>query len=163
MKGLFNILLFAFIYGGYLLLTNFLFGNDNLITAKGKPSFRNIVIRKEAVKKTDDSIQVALFTFRLMGNNKFFNLKMNIENMHQGFNVFGGVNKTLSEAGEVTVSIRKGEAHENIPKVYKIVADEETIYEIKKKPSDNAKTFLTLLFISFAGFVFYLLINRPTI
>ncbi|RZK47458.1 MAG: hypothetical protein EOO87_21935 [Pedobacter sp.] len=159
MRSIFNILLFAIIYGGYLLLTNFLFGNDNLVAIKGKPNYRNINIKNEAIENKD-SLEIAVFTFRLIGNKRFFNLKMDIDNVHQGFNVFGGVNKALSEASEVVVSIRKGEADEDFPKVYKILADDEVVYEIKKKPGDNAKTFIMLLFIGFGGFVFYLLVNR---
>lgn len=159
MKHLFNFFLFAVIYGGYLLLTNFLFGNDNLVAITGKAYYRNIIIKKE-LSSSQDSIETAVFTFRLMGNKKFFNLKMDIDKVHQGFNVFGGVNKALSDASEVTVSIRKGEANEDLPKVYKVVADGETVYEIKKKPGDNAKTFIMLVLIGVGGFVFYLLVNR---
>lgn len=80
----------------------------------------------------------------LNGSNKFFILKLNVDSVKQGFNIFSGINKSLKYAGQIKVKIKKSDVLEVRPMVYEVYADEQNIYQRNKKPFSNTYLFVIL-------------------
>ena len=82
----------------------------------------------------------------LNGSNKFFILKLNVDSVKEGFNIFSGVNKSLKYAGQIKVKIKKSDILKVRPTVYEIYADDQNIYQRIKKPFSNIYLFVILGF-----------------
>jgi len=128
----------------YVIFTQILFAENNLIELKGTLYKTHQFTKKE--KKGDKEIEYAYLTFMLNGSNKFFILKLNVDSLHQGFNLFTGVNKSLNYAGQIKVKIKKSDILKVRPVVYEIYADDQNIYERMKKPLGNIYLFVILGF-----------------
>ena len=128
----------------YVIFTQILFAENNLIELKGTLYKTHQFTKKE--KKDDKEIEYAYLTFMLNGSNKFFILKLNVDSLHQGFNIFTGVNKSLNYAGQIRVKIKKSDILKVRPMVYEIYADDQNIYERKNRPFGNIYLFVILGF-----------------
>ena len=126
----------------YLIFTQILFAENNLIVLKGSLNKTHQFTKKE--KNGELETDYAYLTFMLNGSKKFFILKLNIDSVHQGFNLFTGVNKSLHYAGQIKVKIKKSDVLKVRPTVYEVYADDLNIYGRIKKPLSNIYLFLLL-------------------
>jgi hypothetical protein len=126
----------------YVIFTQILFAENNLIVLKGSLYKTHQFTKME--KNGNQETAYAYLTFMLNGSNKFFILKLNIDSVHQGFNLFTGVNKSLHYAGQIKVKIKKSDALKVRPTVYEVYADDLSIYGRIKKPLSNIYLFLLL-------------------
>jgi len=142
MKLTLQILILIFSLTAYVIFTQLLFEETNLIELKGKLQYSYQFTRKENFKGNEINVAYLSFTFmRKEENNQFFNIKLNIDSLKRGVNIFSGVRKSLNDASEISVWIEKADESKLHPKVYKIYADEENIYERIKKPFDRIYLF----------------------
>lgn len=128
----------------YVIFTQILFAENNLIALKGTLYKTHQFTKKE--KKDDKEIEYAYLTFMLNGSNKFFILKLNVDSVYQSFNLFTGVHKSLKYAGQIKVKIKKSDILKVRPVVYEVYADDQNIYELKNKPFGNIYLFAILGF-----------------
>jgi len=126
----------------YVIFTQILFAENNLIVLKGSLYKTHQFTKKE--KNGEQETEYAYLTFMLNGSNKFFILKLNIDSVKQGFNIFSGVNKSLKYAGQIKVKIKKSDVLKVRPMVYEVYADEQNIYQRNKKPFSNTYLFAIL-------------------
>ncbi|WP_343531446.1 hypothetical protein [Pedobacter sp.] len=126
----------------YLIFTQILFAENNLIVLKGSLNKTHQFTKKE--KNGKQETEYAYLTFMLNGSNKFFILKLNVDSVKQGFNIFSGINKSLKYAGQIKVKIKKSDVLEVRPIVYEVYADEQNIYQRNKKPFSNTYLFVIL-------------------
>lgn len=126
----------------YVIFTQILFAENNLIVLKGSLNKTHQFTKKE--KSGEQETEYAYLTFMLNGSNKFFILKLNVDSVKQGFNIFSGVNKSLKYAGQIKVKIKKSDILQVRPAVYEIYADDQNIYQRNKKPFSNTYLFVIL-------------------
>lgn len=158
MKHFLISLLFLIFYGCYLLFTQLLFGDNNLIELKGKLQNKRNFVQLEM--KNDKTIEYAYLTFKLKNDKRNYILKVDINHVHQGFNVFGGVNKSLRDAGQISVWIKKADYVNISPTIYKIETDGLIIFELKKKPGNNGRLFLVLTILSSLFLLIYAVLKN---
>lgn len=151
MKKRYLISLFIISYLFYLLFTQLLLGDDNLMQFKGE------LLKKENFMQLDENnqnrpINYVCLSFMLKKDNKLYILKLNVAGVEDGFRALKGVDQSLGKANEVIVWIKKADRNKIRPKVYKVDADGVPIFELPYQPANNAFTFimLVLLAISFA-------------
>lgn len=137
MKKFAVLILFLIFYAGYVLFTQFIFGDNNLVEIKGQVFKRNNFLQTD-ILKNKEIVNYALLSFILKGDRRLYILKLNINGIYQGFNAFGGVNKSLRDAGQVSVWIKKSTFKDVRPKVYKIFVDGRKVFETMNKPGNNA-------------------------
>lgn len=113
----------------YVIFTQILFAENNLIVLKGSLNKTHQFTKKE--KSGEQETEYAYLTFMLNGSNKFFILKLNVDSVKQGFNIFSGVNKSLKYAGQIKVKIKKSDILQVRPAVYEIYADDQNIYQLQ--------------------------------
>lgn len=159
MKGLIIIVLFIIFYGCYLLFTQLLFGDNNLIMIKGQ-LYHKPINAVEDVMIDHKIVKCAVLNFTLRDDKRLYTIKLNIDSVSQGFNALGGVNLSLENSGQLKVWIKKADFNLTRPKVYSLEADDKSIYNQNNKPGNNAKLYgfiacLALLFTS----IYYLLKN----
>ncbi|MFA6278094.1 MAG: hypothetical protein WC622_15200 [Pedobacter sp.] len=147
MKSLFVGFLFLIFYAGYLLFTHLLFGENNLIELQGQLQKKENFVETETMDHK--STEYAYLTFMLENDRRLYILKVDINGIYQGFNVFGGVNKSLRDAGQISVWIKKSDYLKIRPKIYKIYTDGTAIFELKKKPGNNAVLYTVLACLTF--------------
>lgn len=128
----------------YVIFTQILFAENNLIVLKGSLNKTHQFTKKE--KSGEQETEYAYLTFMLNGSNKFFILKLNVDSVKEGFNIFSGVNKSLKYAGQIKVKIKKSDILKVRPTVYEIYADDQNIYQRIKKPFSNIYLFVILGF-----------------
>lgn len=128
----------------YVIFTQILFAENNLIVLKGSLNKTHQFTKKE--KSGEHETEYAYLTFMLNGSNKFFILKLNVDSVKEGFNIFSGVNKSLKYAGQIKVKIKKSDILKVRPTVYEIYADDQNIYQRIKKPFSNIYLFVILGF-----------------
>lgn len=157
MKLMLSLLILIFSLTGYALFTQILFAETNLIELKGELQNSYQFIKKEEFGGKEIKVAYLSFTFKKKEDQQqFFNLKVNIDSVKEGANIFGGVRKSLKEAKELHVWIEKSEKAKLQPRVYKILADEENIYERINKPLDRIYLFAALaISVSLVGFFYY--------
>ena len=163
MKGLIITLLFILFYGCYLLFTQLLFSDNNLIIVKGELYHKPINSVEELLIK-GKTVKCAVLNFTLKDDRRLYTIKLNIDSVYQGFNALGGVNLSLENAGQLKVWIKKSDFNLTRPKVYSLEADDINIYNQTDKPGNNAKLYssiacLALLFVS----IYYLLKNYEVV
>lgn len=151
MKRIRLISLFIISYLFYLLFTQLLLGNDNLVQLKGQ------LLKKENFMELDQNnqnrpINYACLSFMLEKDKRLYILKLDVDGVEEGFRALKGVDRSLGEAGEITVWIKKAERDKIRPKVYRVNADDTSIFELPYQPAHNTFIFivLVLLAISFA-------------
>jgi len=163
MKAKYIIILLLCLFS-YVIFTQILFAENNLIVLKGSLNKTHQFTKKE--KNGAQETEYAYLTFMLNGSNKFFILKLNIDFVKEGFNIFSGVNKSLKYAGQIKVKIKKSDILQVRPAVYEIYADDQNIYQRNKKPFSNTYLFvilgLSLLVIAFLS-IPHLHRNRNTV
>ncbi|WP_316787025.1 hypothetical protein [Pedobacter frigiditerrae] len=163
MRGLLIIILFIIFYGFYVLFTQILFGENNLIMIKGQ-LYNKPINSVEDILINDKTIKCAVLNFTLRGDKRLYSIKLNIDRVYQGFNALAGVNLSLENSGQLKVWIKKSDFNLIRPKVYSVEADDVNIYNQTDKPGNNAKLYsfiacLALLFVS----IYYLLNNYAVI
>lgn len=100
----------------------------------------------------------------LKNNHIFFILKLKTDSVGKAQNIFDGVSKSLENANEISAWIEKTDRiYEVRPRVYRVVADDEIVFERLKKPINEYILYLILICItiSFIG-VNYLSLSDKT-
>lgn len=143
MKSLFIAILFSIFYVAYLLFTQLLFGDNNLTEIKGQLHKKHSYVKADTLLN-NKIINCAYLSFLMREDKRLYELKVDIDGIHQGFNVFGGVDRKLELAGQISVWIKKSDLMNASPKIYKILADEVQIYENLNKPGDNGLLILSI-------------------
>jgi hypothetical protein len=147
MKKLAVLILFALFYGCYMVFTQILFAEEDLISIKGN------VIRQYTFVKTEEwdkqQIKFTYLTFLLRGDERIYTLKVDAQNAVNGDRIFQGVYLALKESGEVKILVKKADLSKLGPKVYQIIADEQNIFDIKNKPSNQNQRLYGYLLFSF--------------
>lgn len=93
-----------------------------------------------------------------------FILKLKTDSVGKAQNIFDGVSKSLENANEISAWIEKTDRlYEVRPRVYRVVADDEIVFERLKKPINEYILYLILICItiSFIG-VNYLSLSDKT-
>ena len=147
------------IYASYVLFTPTLFGDDNLIKLEGSLDRKYRFVRPDTLsnKKT---IDCAYLIFVLRNDKRFYALKLNIDSVPDGFNIFAGVDQKLEGRQKIAVWIKKSAISEISPKVYKLKADEEQIYLNLKKDDDKFLLNIALLVVALALIILYFFITN---
>ncbi len=159
MRALLIIMLFIIFYGFYLLFTQLLFGENNLIMIKGQLYHKPIIV-VEDLMKDNKQIKCVVLNFRLRDDKRLYNIKLNIDSVYQGFNALGGVNLSLENAGILKVWIKKSDFNSVRPKVYNLTADDINIYSQTAKPGNNAKLYLIISCLTLMFMAIYHLLNN---
>jgi hypothetical protein len=147
------------IYSSYVLFTPTLFGDDNLIKLEGSLDRKYRFVRPDTLsnKKT---IDCAYLIFVLRNDKRFYALKLNIDSVPNGFNIFAGVDEKLEGRQKIEVWIKKSAINEISPKVYKLKADEEQIYLNLKKNEDKVLLNIVLLVVALVLIFLYYILNN---
>ncbi|WP_199120699.1 hypothetical protein [Pedobacter sp. ASV28] len=161
MKGLLISFLFIISYAFYLIFLQIIFGDNTLISVKGR------LLQKFNFTKTEiegrAKVDYIYLSFQLKGDDRFYTLRLATTDKVQDVNAFGGVDLKLKNAGELEVFIKKGDLVNISPKVYQIKADGESIFSIKKSPGNNIQLYAILLglFVLFCIVWWFLIYARP--
>jgi hypothetical protein len=158
MKKFLTILLFVIFYGAYMLFTQLIFGENNLIPIKGKLWQKYNFVKVEALDQKER--QYAYLTFYLKGDPHQYTLKADIENVQQGNQVFAGVDQSIDRAAELEVWIRKGDLANLNLRVYKISADGAQVFNIPIKPASNGLLCTYILCLSILFLLVYYLLKK---
>lgn len=157
MKSLSVVLLFSIFYFGYVLFTQLLFGDNNLIEIKGQLTKKYNFVQTDTLKNKQ-LVKCAYLSFLMKNDKRLYVIKLDIDGVYQGFNVFGGVSKELENAGQISVWVKKSDLYKIRPKVYRILTDDVTVYEIINKPGNNKILFLLITLVAgFLAFTYFVL------
>jgi hypothetical protein len=159
MKGIIITLLFLTFYGSYLIFTQLLLADNNLIAIDGQLIYKDNILAYDSIA-VNQKIKCAILTFKLREDKRLYTIKLNIDSVYQGFNALRGVELALENAGQIKVWIKKSEISVMKPKVFKLAADEKNIYDQTSKQGNNIKLYgmLTGLIVLFSC-TYYLLKN----
>jgi len=157
MKKLFIPILFLIFYAIYLLFTQILFGEKNLIAIQGQLNKKWIFVKTE--NKDSKPAKYAFLTFTLNGDQRFYSIKLAIDSLKYGDRILTGVELALSNAGELEVWIKKGDLDKTSPKVYQLKADGTNIFSIIKRYGNNLRLFV-MMFALFLLFIFIVLLKN---
>ncbi|TCC86461.1 hypothetical protein EZ428_23635 [Pedobacter frigiditerrae] len=162
MRAILIIILFIIFYGFYVLFTQLLFGENNLIMIKGQ-LYNKPINTVEDIMIDNKTVKCAVLYFTLRDDKRLYTIKLNIDSVYQGFNALGGVDLSLENAGQVKVWVKKSDFNSKRPKVYSLEADDINIYQTDK-PGNNTKlySFIACLALLFAA-IYYLLKNHKVI
>lgn len=130
---------------GYLIITEILFAEEKRIAVKGKLKQCFEFGKKEKFGRTEISCAYLSFTM-LDSKMQFFTIKADVEDiaeLKRKF-IFSGIAKSLNEADEITVWVAKYDLAQLQPKIWKLAADEQIIYEAQLKVVDRAYLFAAL-------------------
>lgn len=156
MKSIYPLSLFILFYCIYLLFTQILFGDNNLIRVKGQLLKKHRFVETDTINQKDIN-NYAYLTFLLKKDHRFYILKLDINQVKDGTRVLKGVELSLENADEITVWIKKSSLNQIRPKVYKIDADDTVIFELPHKPSNNTRSFALLILLSLSFYIVYYL------
>ncbi len=145
MKNLLLLLLFVVFSAGFFLFTELLFGDDDLISIESQV-IEIYTFTKTDTLKNKKVHHFAYLCFYLSDDKRQYTLRLSIDSAKESRNVFSGIESDLKDTRNVVVWVRRAEIGKTMLKVYRLYADSEKIFEIKKKPADTA--FLTLLLSS---------------
>ncbi|MEE1945598.1 hypothetical protein VRU48_10820 [Pedobacter sp. KR3-3] len=149
MKKLRIISLFIISYLFYLLFTQLLFAEDNLVQLKGQ------LLKKDNFMELDQHdqkrpINYVCLSFMLQKDKRLYILKLDVDGIAEGFRVLKGVDLSLGKAGEIAVWVKKSDRNKIRPKVYKVEADGLSVFELPYRPGNNAFLFLMLALLALA-------------
>ncbi len=145
MKNILLLLLFVVFSAGVFLFAQLLFGDDELISIKSQP-IKIYTFTKTDTLENKEVERLAYLCFYLSEDKRQYNLRLSIDSTKESANVFSGIESDLKDTKNIVVWVRRAEIGNTMVKVYRLYADSEKIFEIKKKPVDT--DFLTLLLSS---------------
>lgn len=158
MKKFFIGLLFLIFYSAYMLLTQLIFGDNNLIPIKGELWRKYTFVKVEMPKNI--ATHFAYLTFYLKGDPHQYTLKAEVENVQKGNLIFSGVSQAIGQAGNLEILVRKGDlANLNI-RVYQISADSNQVFNIPIKPANNGQLIITISLLALLFLLVYFLFKK---
>lgn len=149
MKKLRIISLSIIFYLFYLLFTQLLFADDNLVQLKGK------LLKKDNFMQLDHNqqnhpVNYACLSFMLQRDKRLYVLRLDVDGLAEGFRVLKGVDLSLGKASEIVVWIKKSDRYKVRPKVYKVESDGLSVFELPYRPGNNAFLFMMLALLALA-------------
>ena len=149
MKFLRYLLLLTLAIGGYFILIEIIFIDRRLIEIKGQLLKKHVFTKTETIYSKP--VDYNYLTFMLKEQPHFFILKLKIDSVGKEQNIFDGVSKSIEKANEISAWIEKTDKlYEVRPRVYRVVADGEIVFERLKKPINEYILYLILFGITIA-------------
>lgn len=124
---------------GYVSLTKLIFGEENLVKIDGQLKEQKLFVKLDEISRK--KVECSYLTFFMNRDAKLYTLKMIPDSSQNAKYLFYGVARKLTLSGQLAVWIKKEDLKKIAPKVFRIEADGEAIYEIKAKPNNNLLSF----------------------